>query len=851
MKLLSVLLSIAGVSGLVWVCPVMAEVGAHRPSGSTLFSSRETRPTKVSHDAPLQVGTAADLIAQGVTKVTGVELNQTDEGLQVILKTVAGGERLVPLIVPEGNDLVIDILDATLGFSIRNGVREANPAPGIRSIALSKVDESSIRLTITGENQAPSAKVVTGRNNLVLSVTPERSTANTEPDEVGANGRSPLQVIATGEAEEDDYNADNASTATRTDTPLRDVPQSIQVVPQQVIKDRNTDTIIESTETVSGVVYDGGFADAPTGSVIIRGFSQTQQFRNGFRDTDRGGLSAIGTTDRVEILKGPGSVLFGNLEPGGIINVVTKQPLSEPFYELSLEAGNRSFFQPGVDLSGSLNEDKSVLYRLIATYQSSDSFQEFANSDIVTVAPSLAFNIGERTKLSLNYEYINYDGNPPEDYSFLLSDGSKPDLDFYIGYPDFSFRDFTTQKFGYTFSHEFSDRWQLRNNFSAAITDTEEAFIEPLALIDDSVLELEAADGEFTNDNYYGNIDVLGEFNTGSVSHQVLFGFDINRLENGFARDTAAVPNLDIQNPNYDIPRPDDFALAFDNDDFITSYGIYLQDQVALLDNLKLLVGGRFDWISLRVEEEGIETVDQDDSAFSPRVGLVYQPNEKVALFTSFSRSFNQEVGFSLEDEAFEPTRGTQYEIGVKTDFLEDKLSATLAAYYLTKTNVTTPDPVDPDFSIQTGEQRSQGIELDINGEILPGWNMTAAYAFIDAEVTEDNSIPEGNRLTNVPENQASIWTTYELQQGSLKGLGFGLGLFYIGEREGDLDNSFQLDDYLRTDAALYYRRDRLNAAINFRNLFDADYFRASDGGELFLLRGEPFTVIGSVSWEF
>ncbi|PSB09502.1 TonB-dependent siderophore receptor [Pleurocapsa sp. CCALA 161] len=825
MKLLSVLLSVAGVSSLAWVCPVFAETGRQEDRKIGRFA-------------------AADLIAQGVTRVTGVEVIQTESGLELVLETVAGSERLVPLIVPEGNDLVIDVLDATLAFSIRNGVTELNPAPGISRVSVNEADENSIQVRITGENQTPRAEIVTGRENLVLSITPDGTTAEEAPDEE-------IEVIATGEAEDDDYDVDRATTATRTVTPLRDIPQSIQVVPQQVIKDRNTETIIESTETVSGVVYNGGFADAPTGSVIIRGFSQAQQFRNGFRDTDRAGLSAIGTTDRVEILKGPGSVLFGNLEPGGIINVVTKQPLREPFYELSFEAGNRSFFQPGVDLSGPLTEDKSVLYRLIANYQTSDSFQEFAESDITTVAPSLAFNIGEETKLSLNYEYINYDGDPPEDYSFLLSDGSKPSRDFYLGYPDFSFRDFTTQKFGYTFSHEFSDRWQLRNNFSAAITDTEEAFIEPLALTDDSVLELGAAEGEFTNDNYYGNIDVLGEFNTGAVSHQVLFGFDVNRLENGFARDTAAVPNLNIQNPNYDVPRPDNFALAFDNDDFVTSYGIYLQDQVDLLDNVKLLVGGRFDWISLRTEEEGVEIDDQDDSAFSPRVGLVYQPSEQVALYTSFSRSFVQEAGFSLDGETFEPTRGTQYEIGVKTDFLEDKLSTTLAAYYIEKTNVTTPDPIDPDFSIQTGEQRSQGIELDINGEILPGWKVTAAYSLTDAEVTEDNSIPEGNRLTNVPENQASIWTTYELQKGSLKGLGFGLGLFYIGEREGDLDNSFQLDDYLRTDAALYYRRDRLNAAINFRNLFDADYFRASDGGELFLFRGEPFTVVGSVSWEF
>jgi iron complex outermembrane receptor protein len=188
--------------------------------------------------------------------------------------------------------------------------------------------------------------------------------------------------------------------------------------------------------------------------------------------------------------------------------------------------------------------------------------------------------------------------------------------------------------------------------------------------------------------------------------------------------------------------------------------------------------------------------------------------------------------------------------VGIKADWLDGKLSTTLAAYRLTKTNVITTDPNNPQFSIQTGEQRSQGIELDIAGEILPGWKVIASYAYTDAKVTEDNSIPVGNRLNNVPENQASLWTTYEIQQGDLKGLGFGVGLFYVGERQGDLANSFQLKDYLRTDAVLYYRKDRFKAALNIRNLFDIDYAKSSFG-PVFINRGEPFTITGSVSWEF
>ena len=427
------LLQLSSIILLTVINPVAAEVTKHHSgldsttqikesqhqvsiSIRDLVTQERQRDEGTNRQGDKSRGTATDLVAKSnLTRVTGVEVNQTTNGLELVLKTAAGSERLVPLILPEGNDLVIDILDATLAFSIRNGVRESNPAPGIRSVALTKVDDSSIRLTITGEKQAPSAEVIPSNQNLVLSINPQETTARQTPDQE-------IEVIATGEAEDDDYNIDEANTATRTDTPLRDIPQSIQVVPQQVIEDRNTETVIESTETVSGVVYDGGFADAPTGSVIIRGFSQTQQFRNGFRDTDRTGLSAIGTVDRVEILKGPGSVLFGNLEPGGIVNVVTKQLLREPFYELSFEAGNRSFFQPGVDLSGPFNDDKSVLYRLIANYQSSDSFQDFANSDITTIAPSLTFNLGERTRACHQLKLIQ-----PDDSSSQMNRTQKVD----------------------------------------------------------------------------------------------------------------------------------------------------------------------------------------------------------------------------------------------------------------------------------------------------------------------------------------------------------------------------------------------------------------------------------------
>ena len=195
--------------------------------------------------------------------------------------------------------------------------------------------------------------------------------------------------------------------------------------------------------------------------------------------------------------------------------------------------------------------------------------------------------------------------------------------------------------------------------------------------------------------------------------------------------------------------------------------------------------------------------------------------------------------------------RVLQYELGVKGEFLNKKLTSTLAFYQIDRDNFATTDPENPDFSIAAEGVRSRGIELDVAGEVLPGWNIIAAYAYTDAEITENNDLTVGNKLVNVPENSASLWITYQIQQGRLKGLGLGAGVFFVGDRQGDLDNTFTLPSYVRTDAALFYRQDDWQANLNFQNLFDVDYIRSSETFREELRPGDPFTVIGSVSVEF
>jgi iron complex outermembrane recepter protein len=808
----------------------------------------------------------------GIVTITGVKANPTEKGVEIILETTQG-DKLQVTNRSANNNFIADIAGGQLRLPSGDvfTFKSEKPISGIIEITVTNIDANTVRVTVIGEKALPVVELFDDNAGLIFTVAstsvatqpPEKAPTQEKPVSEASQEKpdvqqdNPIELLVTGER--DSYRAPNASTATRTDTPIRDIPQSIQVVPQEVLRDRNVRTLTEAVETVSGVVDAGGFYGAPAGGRIIRGFDQSGNFRNGYRDSNYGDLTGIGIVEQVEVLKGPASVLFGQVEPGGIINTVTKQPLSTPYYKLGLEAGNYGYYQPSVDFSGHLDVNKNILYRFIASYQSSNSIQPFFEPQLTTIAPSMTLNLGDKTKLNLYYEYVRYFANDIRTDAVVKSDGSLTPRDFYVGYPNLNLLDITSQRFGYALSHEFNDNWKLRNNLAVTSTKTIDERVYGIGLVDDRFIQLEFADygDSYKADNYFGQIDLLGKFKTGSISHQLLIGFDFNRLVNPVTVfQNFNIPDLDILNPNYGFLKPETVP-TYKADSTTQSYGVYLQDQISFADNLKLLIGGRYDWISYdnEIADFGLfgNTIDdpvQNNGAFSPRIGLVYQPSKSISLYASYTRSFVQSAGFNSDGRAFEPTRGTQYEVGVKSDFLDGRLSTTLAAYQITKTNVVTTDLSNPLFSIQTGEQRSQGIELDVAGEVLPGLKLIASYAYTNAEVTKDNSIPVGNKLRGVPENQASLWTTYEIQKGNLRGLGFGLGLFYVGERQGNEANSFQVDSYLRTDAALFYRRDGFNAAINIRNLFDTDYvstpFRQSA-----VQRGAPFTIIGSISWEF
>jgi iron complex outermembrane receptor protein len=274
-----------------------------------------------------------------------------------------------------------------------------------------------------------------------------------------------------------------------------------------------------------------------------------------------------------------------------------------------------------------------------------------------------------------------------------------------------------------------------------------------------------------------------------------------------------------------------------------------LRDQITFSDRFILVGSLRYDSVDFRNLGEDTDRYDQ---AWSPRIGLIYKPARTISLYANYSQSFRPNLGQTASGDPIAAEKGEGFEVGIKTEFLQGKMFATLAYFDITKQNVATTDPNNPFFSVGTGEQRSQGVELDIAGEILPGWNIIVNYAYTDARTTEDNDIPVGNRLFNVPYHSAGLWTTYEIQQGGLQGLGFGLGMNYVGNRAGDLANTFEVDDYFLTSLALFYKRENWRLGLNINNLFDVNYISSTNNARNFgNAPGAPFSVIGSISVEF
>lgn len=644
------------------------------------------------------------------------------------------------------------------------------------------------------------------------------------------------------------YRAERTGTATKTDTPIRELPAAIQVVPKQVIEDQQATRIADVVENVSSVRPGSTFGNRAD-SFIVRGFPTQLSARDGFLSNQLfgdPGFIDLASVERVEILKGPASVLYGLGDPGGLVNIVTKRPLREARYEVGAQVGSFSFKRADADLSQPLNAGGSLALRVNAAYQDWDSFRDFfTRSRRQYVAPVLGWQPNASTKVVVELERV--DQTLPFDRGLVALGTGVADIPIgrYLG-EAFSTFDLNGQQSRYIVERQVNSTWLLRHTGRYQESEARRLSADPRGLqANNRTLNRRATDQFDTANQWTLQFDAIGDFTRREIGHKLLVGVETGKAQKDVRLATASLAAIDIYNPVYGA-QPGTFGVPTVTDQTINYSAMYAQDQIWLGERWKLLLGLRYDDArQTSVRNNGTPTVN-DSGETSPRAGVMYDVTPWASLYTSYSRSFKPVSGTAFDGTPFEPETGEQVEAGIKADLLDRRLGVTLAVFDLTRQNVTTADPVNSGFSVQTGEQRSRGVELDLAGDLGSGWNLIASAAATSAEITQDNRFAVGNRIQGVPRTSGSLWVTHEIRGGDWKGFGFGAGVFAAGKREGDLNNSFRVPGYARVDASLFYRGDGWRTTFGVKNVLDKEYIE-SPVSRTEVYPGAPRAVMATV----
>ncbi|HEV7306073.1 TonB-dependent siderophore receptor [Ensifer sp.] len=706
-----------------------------------------------------------------------------------------------------------------------------------------------------------------------------------EPD--GATRLQP--IIATGAGETaggpfKGYVAHRSATATKTDTPLIETPQAVSVVGRDQMNAQGAQTVSEALRYSAGVLTGTAGAQTRYDSVFVRGFggfaslASYADYLDGLKIVRDGRISTQVDPyllERVEAFKGPSSVLFGQANPGGFINMVSKRPTDEPFREVELQFGQHKKIQAGFDFSGPLDDEGALKYRLTGLGRYAETWIDFSTDERLAIAPSIQWTPDDATSLTLHGSYHN----DPSQFNFvtletlgtLLPGKPKVPSSFYDGDKDWSEFSRKQAHVGYEFEHEFDSGIQIRQNvryqkFSATTREISvwgfNDYSDPQSTLLDRAAMIMFHDwtGLSTDTQLQASLD------TGPIEHTLLLGFDYRRLsaDRSWSRYDTGVPPIDYLNPDNSQPIADP-ALAIATDLVDAQKGVYVQDQMSWQD-WHLMIGARYDWArenSLRTDldtGEGERSVTNADAP-SWRVGLVKVFDNGLAPYVSYSTSFEPAYGEDWKGRPFKPTEGQQYEVGVKYQPPEIDASITISAFQLTKQNVTTtdPDPTHlcdgtPDCSAQTGEIRSRGLEIEAQASLDNGWDIAAAANYWDVEKTRDEDGFLGKRPNAVPEHSASLWLNHTFLGGRLEGLAVGAGVRYVGSTFADNANTLKVPAYTLVDAAVSYDFGEtkpelvgLKASLNVHNLFDEDYVASCDEG--WCQYGERRTVFGTLRY--
>ncbi|EFI7811240.1 ferrichrome porin FhuA [Escherichia coli] len=659
--------------------------------------------------------------------------------------------------------------------------------------------------------------------------------------------------------------ARQSATGTKTDTPIQKVPQSISVVTAEEMA-----SVKEALSYTPGVAVGTRGASNTYDYLIIRGFAADGQSQNNYLN----GLKLQGNfyndavidpymLERAEIMRGPVSVLYGKSSPGGLLNMVSKRPTTEPLKEVQFKAGTDSLFQTGFDFSDALDDDGVYSYRLTGLARSANAQQKGSEEQRYAIAPAFTWRPDDKT----NFTFLSYFQNEPETgyYGWLpkegtvepLPNGKRLPTDFNEGAKNNTYSR-NEKMIGYSFDHEFNDTFTVRQNLRFAQNKVSQKSVygygmcsDPLYTKDQEALKaspcLSIPQSQWGHtltrqyiidneklENFSVDTQLQSKFATGSVDHTLLTGVDFMRMRNdidswfGYAGSVAPSDIYNLDRSDFDFgahPNPSGpYRVLLKQ----KQTGLYVQDQ-AQWDKVLVTLGGRYDWAdqSSFNRDYGNKS-ERDDKEFTWRGGVNYLFDNGVTPYFSYSESFEPASQTDANGDLFAPSKGKQYEVGVKYVPEDRPIVVTGALYQLTKTNNLMADPNGSLFSVEGGEIRARGVELEAKAALSASVNVVGSYTYTDAEYTTDTTY-KGNTPAQVPKHMASLWADYTFFDGPLSGLTLGTGGRYTGSSYGDPANSFKVGSYTVVDALVRYDLARVgmagsNVALHVNNLFDREY---------------------------
>jgi iron complex outermembrane receptor protein len=640
------------------------------------------------------------------------------------------------------------------------------------------------------------------------------------------------------------YRPLTASTGTKLDLPVLQTPQSISTVTRGLIDDRVLVRLSDVADNVAGVRALTGYTGTRSNNYQFRGFSPSLNYtnlRNGFQEYSFLSQRDVANIDRVEFLKGPASLLYGAGEVGGMVNTLTKQPLTAARREVGLTLGSFRAIRPTVDLTGPLTASGSLRYRLNAAFERGDSYRDLVNHENTFVAPHLVWQPSARTSLGIEMEVGRYRNDFDRGFPLAPEFLSEP-VNKNFGEPWTSARNRQVNTM-VNLSHQLSDRWRLRSGFNHIQSDTETnaagfGFV-PLGADRRTINR----DNFFTDEasrNYTSQNELSGRFRTGALDHQLLVGGELTYYRFNYTFNFRTLAPIDRLDPVYGA-LPGFRTFGFNDDSFSRQLGVYAQDQIGLPGGKTFLqLGGRYSLIDSTTRDAvtGREKNQQNDTAFTPRAGLVYQLTSSTSTYVSLASSFQPNFfSRSRSGQAFAPTTGRQVEVGVKQSLAGERLLATVAVFDLTKRDIVVPDPDDFTFtfSIQVGEQRSRGVEVELTGALTPRWDVVAAYTGLDAEVTQDSRAAfRGGTLAGTARHSGSLYTRYTFDPPTLRGLSVGFGIYASGRRFAALPNpAWEMPAYARADLDLRYEWRQWRFNVAFKNVTNEASFELGGFGSM------------------